>query len=179
MRGSSLLTFVAVAAAGVLGAWLLGLFGPSGPAVGDASGHDTLVAFAGFLLLLGSMVWFTFLLRRALPPITRAEMVGWGPVREQGRSRFVRAGVVRGFCTGLLSLAALALWNYLSGGWFKGGFNFKEFAIYPLLLLILVIGSWYSAVRVWAVNEEAHRKLIDGATPPDAQAEGRARPMPE
>jgi len=174
MSGRSLLPFVAVAAAGVFGAWLLGMFGTS-ESVGEVSGWQLLKAFAGFLLLLGSLVAGTFLLRRALPPITRAEMVGWGAVREQGRNRFIRAGVVRAFRTGLLSLAALALWNYLRGEWFKGGFDFKEFVIYPLLLLIIVFGAWYQAVRVWAVNEEAYQKLLGGARAADGQAE----PTPE
>ena len=172
MSGRSLLPFVAVAAAGVFGAWLMGMFETAESAAVDVTGWDNLLSLAGFFIFLGSLVTSVFLLRRILPPITRAEMVSWAPVREQGRSRFVRARVARGFRVGLLSLAGVALWNYLRGEWFKGGFDFKELIIYPLLLLIFVFAAWYGAARVWAVNEEAHRRLIDVASPADAQAEG-------
>ena len=174
MSGRSLLPFVAVAAAGVFGAWLMGMFETAEAAAADVSGWDNLLSLAGFFIFLGSIVTSVFLLRRALPPITRAEMNAWGPVRERGRSRFVRAGVVRGFRVGLLSLTILFLWHYLRGEVFKGGFDFKEFIIYPLLMLILVIGAWYGAVRDWAVNEEAYMKLIG-----DAPAGRRAEPARE
>jgi hypothetical protein len=169
MSGRSLLPFVAVAAAGVFGAWLMGMFETAEPAAADISGWDNLLSLAGFFIFLGSLVTSVFLLRRTLPPITRAEMNAWGPVREPGRRRFVRAGVVRGLRVGALSLAALFLWNYLRGELFKSGFSLRELVIYPLLLLIFVIGCWYDAVRVWAVNEDAYQKLMGGAP----AAEGR------
>ena len=178
MSGRSLLPFGAVAAAGVFGAWLMGMFETAEPAR-EVSGWDNLLSLAGFFIFLGSLVTSVFLLRRTLPSITREEMTAWAPVREQGRSRFVRASVARGFRVGLLSLAGVALWNYLRGEWFKGGFDFKELIIYPLLLLIFVFAAWYGAVRDWAVNEDAYQKLIGGARDADAPAEGRAEPTPE
>jgi hypothetical protein len=174
MRGRSLLPFVAAAAAGVFGAWLMGMFETAGPAAGEVSGRDNLLSLAGFFICLGSLVAGVFLLRRVLPPITRAEMVGWGVVRERGRSSFVRAGVVRGLLVGLYTLVALALWNYARGEPVYRGLGWRELAIYPLLLLVIVIGSWYSAVRVWAANENAYEKVMG-----DAPAEVRAGPTPE
>jgi hypothetical protein len=173
MRGRGLLPFVAVAAAGVFGAWLTGMFETAEAAAGDVSGWDNLLSLAGFFIFLGSLVAGVFLLRRLLPPVTRAEMVGWGAVRDQGRSRFVRAGVVRGLLVGLCSLVALVLWDSVSGEPVHRGPGWGEIAVYPLLLLIIVIGSWYSAVRVWAANEDAYRKLMG-----DAPAEVRAEPTP-
>ena len=174
MRGRSLLPFVAVAAAGVFGAWLTGMFETAGAAAGEVSGWDNLLSLAGFFIFLGSLVAGVFLLRRLLPPITREEMVGWGAVRERGRSRFVRAGVVRGLLVGLYSLVALALLNYVRGEPVYRGLGWGEFAFYPLLLLIIVIGSWYSGVRVWAANEDAYRKMM-GDAPAEVGAERTPR----
>ena len=174
MSGRSLLPFVAVAAAGVFGAWLTGMFETAESAARDVSGWDNLLSLAGFFIFLGSLVASVFLLRRTLPPISRAEMVSWGAARGQGRSRFVRSGVVRGLFVGLYSLAAIVLLNYLRGEPASREFGWTEVAFYPLLLLIIVIGAWYNAVRVWEVNERAYKQLLG-----DAPAERRAEPTPE
>lgn len=174
MRGRSLLPFVAVAATGVFGAWLTGMFETAEAAAGEVSGWDNLLSLAGFFIFLGSLVAGVFLLRRLLPPITRTEMVGWGVVRERGRSRFVRAGVVRGLVVGLCSLVALVVWDYVRGEPVQRGTGWSELAIYPLLLLIIVIGSWYSAVRVWAANEHAYQQMM-GDAPAEVSAERTPR----
>ena len=166
------LPFVAVAAAGLFGAWLLGMF-ETEPAPDDASGGSVLTALAGFIILLGSIVAFTFLLRNALPPITRPEMVAWGPVWERGKSRFVRANVVRGLKVGLLSLASIILYEYLRNEPGDRVYGVQQVILYLALLLIVVGGVWYNASRVWAVNEEAYNRLVGGASPADETARGR------
>jgi hypothetical protein len=162
MRGRSSLPFIGVAAAGVFGAWLMGMFESGEPAV-EVTGRDNLVSLAGFLIFLGSLVAGGFLMRRALPPITRAEMVAWGPVREQGRRRFIRKSLARGLFTGLLSVGGVIVWNHLRGEPLTG-----NLFVYALLLLIIVFGVWYAAVRDWAVNEAAYQKLVGGAAAADA-----------
>jgi hypothetical protein len=174
MRGRSLLPFIAVAAGGVFGAWLMGMFETGEPAR-EVSGRDNLVSVAGFFLFMGSIVVSGFLLRRVLPPITRAEMVAWGDVRERGRSRFVREAAARGLRLGLISLAGIILWNYLRGETNFGRFGAQEVILYAALLLIMVFAAWYAAVRDWAVKEEAYNKLIGDAPAADDRVETTGR----
>ena len=158
---NSPLAYVAVVASGVCGAWLVGMF-ETGESAGDVSGTGVLLSLFGFFLLLGSLVCLVVLIRRALPPIGRAEMVAWGAVREQGKSRFIRNDVARGFSTGLLSVAGIMLYHYL-----RGEAVIRELGIYAVLLLIIVFAAWYHSVRIWGRNEEAYQKLVGAETPAD------------
>jgi hypothetical protein len=164
---NSLLPFVAVAGAGVFGAWLLGMFETGETtAATEVSGVDMLLAFAGFLLLLGGLVGLLFLLRRALPPIGRAEVNAWVSVREQGKARFVRRSVRAGLLYGLFVFGGLFVYHSLRGDRFDG-----DVTVYAALLLIFVIGAWYHAVRTWAINEEAYKQVSGEAQRADGSAD--------
>ena len=162
---NSPLPFVAVVASGVLGAWLTGMFETREPA-GDVSGADVLLSLFGFFLFLGSLVCLMFLIRRALPPISRAEMAAWGAVREQGKSRFIRNGVARGFSTGLLSVAGIVLYDHL-----RGEAVIRGLGLYAILLLIIVFAAWYGSSRIWGRNEAAYQTLVGAETPADRREE--------
>src|ERR1700759_4806219 len=142
-RKNIALSFAALTALTLSGAWLIGLLG-DGKQAGNISGWDNLSSLVGFFMLVGGLCGLIFLIRHSLPPISLEEMVGWDIVRKQGRRSFIRRLTLRGFIIGFVSSSLILLKDPVLGKPLA-----EDVWAYALLVPISTFGSLYAAYRIW------------------------------
>ena len=83
MSRKSIVLYSGLIIAGVLGAWLAGLFGPASPSE-EISGGELALAFLGFFLMVGALIGVILVFRHNVHSSNKQGMPNWEVVREGG-----------------------------------------------------------------------------------------------
>jgi hypothetical protein len=158
MSRKSIVLYSGLIIAGVLGAWLAGLFEPVSPSA-EISGGELLLAFLGFFLLIGALIGIVLVFRRTMRSGNKQDMSDWEVVRGKGKRAFIQGALLKGILLGLVAIA----WPLLSDYW-KGDLvsqTLNSLWIYIAIVLICVLGGYYAARRTWDANERIYKSEHD------------------
>ena len=108
----------------------------------------------GLLLALGAGAGFIVLVRREnFLPLGNGEREGWKIVRAKGKRHYVLKSVMSGLFFGLVFLLSHVIMSLWSGEPFTAKSGFFLVAI----LTIIIGGSYYAAMKKWALYEERYK----------------------
>jgi hypothetical protein len=150
MSRKSIVLYSGLIIAGVLGAWLAGLFGPASPSE-EISGGELALAFLGFFLMVGALIGVILVFRHNVHSSNKQDMPNWEVVREGGRRAYIQSALLKGFVLGLVAIS----WPMLSD--FRKGDFVNSLWIYIPIILICVFGAYYAAKRTWDANERSNK----------------------
>ena len=154
MSRKSTVLYSGLITAGVLGAWLAGLFEPATPSA-EISGPQLLLAFLGFFLLVGSLIGVVLVFRRNQHSTHKPDMSDWEVVREKGRSSYIKSALLKGTLLGLVAISWPVLSDYRNGNFRNQSLN--SLWIYIAIMLLCVFGGYYAANRTWDANERIYK----------------------
>ena len=155
MLRRSPVTYVIAIAVGVVGAYLCGIFERTNQ-VEVVSGTALVVAFFGFVILVGAVIQLILLARRNIQPMTEKDLYQWQLVRNGGRSRYVSNAILKGVVLGLLAIS----WPLIEDYWKGSFFLLKQSAwIYVVLFLACSLAAYFAAVRIWNANERYYNSV--------------------
>ena len=157
MSRKSIVIYSGLIIAGVLGAWLAGLFEPATPSA-EISGGELLLAFLGFFLLVGALIGVVLVFRKNMQSGNTHDMSAWEVVREKGKGAYIKSALLKGVLLGLVAIT----WPVLSDYW-KGDVSqtLNSLWIYIAIVLICVFGGYYAAKRTWDANERIYESEHD------------------
>jgi MFS family permease len=158
MSRKSIVLYSGLVIAGVLGAWLIGLFEPPAPSA-EISGGQLLLAFLGFFLLVGALIGIVLVFRRTMRSRNKQDMSDWEVVREKGKRAYIQSALLKGILLGLVAM----VWPLLSDYW-KGdpvSQTLNSLWIYIAIVLMCVLGGFYAARRTWDANERIYKSEHD------------------
>jgi hypothetical protein len=154
MSRKSIVLYSGLVIAGVLGAWLAGLFEPASPSA-EISGGQLALAFLGFFLLVGALIGVVLVFRQNVHSGNKQAMSNWEVVREGGRRAYIQSALLKGFFLGLVALSWPILSDYRKGDFVNQTLN--SLWIYIAILYICVFGAYYAAKRTWDANEQINK----------------------
>jgi len=157
MSRKSIVLYSSLIIAGVLGAWLAGLFEPATPSA-EISGGQLVLAFLGFFLLVGALIGVVLLFRKNTQSGNKHNMSDWEVVRGRGKRAYIQSALLKGMLLGLVAIS----WPLLSDYW-KGDLNqtLNSLWVYIAIVLICVLGGYYAAMRTWDTNERTYKSDRD------------------
>lgn len=158
MSRKSIVLYSGLVIAGVLGAWLAGLFKPVSPSA-EISGGELALAFLGFFLLVGALIGVVLVFRQNVHTSNKQGMSNWEVVREGGRRAYIQGALLKGFVLGLVAISWPILSDYRKGDFVNQTLN--SLWIYIPILLICVFGAYYAARRTWDANERSYKSEHD------------------
>ena len=150
MSRKSIVLYSGLIIAGVLGAWLAGLFEPNSPSA-EISGSELLLAFLGFFLLMGALIGIVLVFRKSMHSSNKQHMADWEVVRRKGRPAYIQSALLKGLLLGFVAITWPLLSDYRKGDLVNQTLN--SLWIYIGIVLICVLGSYYAAKRTWDANE--------------------------
>ena len=109
----------------------------------------------GLLLAFGAAAGFIVLARRENSlPLGQGEREGWKIVRAKGKRHYVLRSVIYGLIVGLV----LLLYQVMRWLWSGEPFTASSGFLLVVLFIILYIGgSYYAAIKKWALYEERYK----------------------
>ena len=125
--------------------------------VGLAFGNGTSLLI-GFLLVVGALVGLVVIARREKSlPLDRNERDVWESIRTKGKRRYILGSVTYGLFVGLLFLLYQLIKSLWSGESFSADMGFVLIAFF---LILYVGGSYYAAIKRWALYEERYQESL-------------------
>ena len=126
-----------------------------------ANSRDTSLLI-GLLLALASAAGLIILARseNALP-LEHSERTAWEVIRAKGKRPFMLRSVRYGFFMGLIFILYQSLRSHRTGGTFTASY---DFVLMALFLILYIGGSYYAAIRKWALYEEKYKESLPHAT---------------
>ncbi|MFL6211787.1 MAG: hypothetical protein ACJ74W_23270 [Pyrinomonadaceae bacterium] len=121
----------------------------------NSSDTDLLV---GLLLALGAAAGLIFLARRenALP-LGRGEREAWEIIRAKGKRPYILRSVMYGLSVGLIFI----LYQLIRSRWTGEPFTTSSgFGLMALFIILYIGGSYYAAIRKWALYEERYKESL-------------------
>ncbi len=158
MSRKSIVIYSGLVIAGVLGAWLAGLFEPATPSA-EISGGELLLAFLGFFLLVGALIGVVLVFRKSMQSRNKLDMSDWEVVREKGKGAYIKSALLKGVLLGLVAITWPVLSDYWKGDLINQTLN--SLGIYIAIVLICVLGAYYAAIRTWDANERSYKAQHD------------------
>jgi prolipoprotein diacylglyceryltransferase len=147
-------------AAGIFGAWLLGMFDAlyqsmfgRTATVRDVSFLDLVLIFAGLIIFCAAGLGFVLLLVRNRKPMSEKQGIAWETVRTKGKWFYVRNFVIRASMTTVPAVLILAFINYWQG-------TLKENLTTYVFITIAATGCViYAALNSWWLCESEYKSL--------------------
>jgi hypothetical protein len=158
MSRKSIVLYSGLVIAGVLGAWLAGLFEPVSPSA-EISGGELLLAFLGFFLLIGALIGIVLVFRRTMRSGNKQDMSDWEVVRGKGKRAFIQGALLKGLLLGFVAITWPLLSDYRKGDLVSQTLN--SLWIYIAIVLTCVLGGYYAARRTWDANERIYKSEHD------------------
>jgi len=124
-----------------------------------ANSSDTSL-LTGLLLSLGSAAGLIFLARRENSrPLGQGEKEAWETIRAQGKRSYMLRRVVFGLFIGL----AFIVYQLVRSRWTGEPLTASYGLVLIALFLIYIGGSYYAAIREWALSEERYQESLSRA----------------
>ena len=126
----------------------------------------------GFILVVGALVGIAVLARRENSlPLERGEREAWESVRARGKRAYIFRSVMYGLFVGLIFLLYQLIHFRWSGEPFTAS---SSFVLVALFIILYIGGSYYTAIRKWALYEERYKESF----PREAQHNNLFNPTP-
>jgi uncharacterized BrkB/YihY/UPF0761 family membrane protein len=151
-KRNAVVTFIALGAIGLLGAWLVGLFETESTPPEDITGLDLVVSFLGLLMLCVGLLGIVLLIAARRKSMAPSEGVAWERIRSKGKWSYVRNSSIRASITIIVAMLFLALIDRSRG-------NASDLKIYAVLTVAIIGCAIYAAIRFWGYYESEYHAL--------------------
>jgi len=126
----------------------------------------------GFMLVVGALAGIAVLARRENSlPLECGEREAWESIRAKGKRPYILRSLMSGLFIGLIFLLYQLIRSRWSGEPFTAN---SSFVLMALFVILYVGGSYYAAIRKWALYEQRYKE----AFPREAQPNNSFNPSP-
>lgn len=137
----------------ITGLWLSGALKGNANS-GEISGADLLLTFVGFLLVLGSVGAFFWLIFQQNQLLDTKQEVWWRKVRELGKKDFIRKNVAK-VCVYTISIFfIICIFDY-----FSSNSLVISIKIYGLIAIVIIGSTFLLVSKMWDYFEQQYKSM--------------------
>ncbi len=149
----SINTYLLLVTLFITGLWLSGVLRGNAN-FEEVSGTDLLLTFVGFLLILGSVGGFFWLIFQQNQKLDTKQEAWWRNVREIGKEKFIRQNVAKVSLWIISTFFIISVFDY-----FSSNSLVRSVKIYGLIAFVIIVSTFFLTSKMWDYFEHQYKSI--------------------